>query len=357
MTTLKKLIGQLCIFGFDGTNVPEWIRRVISEWNLGGVILFKRNIVSKEQLIELIRELKSLATEIPLFISVDHEGGRVFRLPPPFTQIPTARQIGQNYVGAGFPRPDVVQSSPRPTLEKSRLHDIVGGETPPLQVGSLMGRELREVGFNLNFVPVLDVDTNPNNPIIGDRSYGSDPQLVSKVALDIIQGLRSEKVIPCGKHFPGHGDTSRDSHLELPVVDQPLSRLEEVELIPFRAAIQDKLEMLMTAHVLYPQIDPDYPATLSQKILTGLLREKLGYDGVVISDDFLMKAISDRYGIGEAARLFLEAGGDIPLICRDEGEQEKMLEYLEKAVREGGLLKMNLEQSVNRVMFLKQRFI
>lgn len=319
----KQLIGQLSILGFDGLSVPSYIRHLILEESLGGVILFKRNIESKEQLIELIREIKSIKKNYPLFISVDHEGGRVFRLPPPFTQIPTAREIGLK--NSGF------------------------------EIGSLMGNELSEVGFNLNYAPVLDVDTNSNNPIIGDRAFSSDPETVSKVALDLVRGLRAKNILPCGKHFPGHGGTSKDSHLELPIVDLQLSDLEEVELIPFYMAVENQIEMLMTAHVLYPRIDPEYPATLSKKIITGLLRENLGYSGVVISDDFLMKAIADRYGLGEAAQLFLEAGGDILLICREEAAQLQVFDFLEKSLQDQKLSIEILEKSLQRVLKLKRK--
>lgn len=331
MTSLKQLIGQLSVFGFDGLSVPSYIRRLISEEKLSGVILFKRNIESKEQLIELIRELKSIKKKYPLLISVDHEGGRVFRLPPPFTQIPTAREIAQR--------------SPAPIKGERKSNAF--------QIGSLMGRELREVGFNLNYAPVLDVDTNPINPIIGDRSFSSDPEIVAMSGLDLVEGLRAEKIIPCGKHFPGHGDTSKDSHLDLPVVDLPLSRLEKIELIPFIAAIEHQIEMLMTAHVLYPQIDADYPATLSKKILTDLLRKKLRYEGVIISDDFLMKAIADRYGLGEAAKLFLEAGGDLLLICREEAAQVQVIDFIEKSIKDKLLNIQLLETSLQRVLRLK----
>lgn len=350
MDDLKKQIGRLCILGFEGTQVPDWIKFLIGEWALGGVILFKRNIESKDQLAQLIAELKALSGEIPLFISVDHEGGRVFRLPPPFTQIPPAREIGRRCVGAGLASAHSEGQPQGLPLQKNDT-DIA------FQTGQLMGRELREVGFNLNYAPVLDVDTNPNNPIIGDRAYGSTPELVIKTALGVIRGLRSQGIIPCGKHFPGHGDTSRDSHLELPIVDHPISRLETLELVPFQAAIDDKIEMLMTAHVLYPQVDPDFPATLSGKILTGILRKKMAYEGVVISDDLLMKAISDRYGVGEAARLFLLAGGDIPLICKEEAVQKEALEYLVKSVERGELSQDRLEKSWERVSSLKTRLI
>jgi beta-N-acetylhexosaminidase len=344
---LKKLIGSLCIFGFEGKTVPNFIKQAVSEWNLGGVILFKRNIESKEQLIGLISELRSLQNDTPLFISVDHEGGRVFRLPPPFTAIPTAREIGKEFIKKELPPP--LRGGGQGEGERDVKDNIA------FQTGALMGRELKEVGFNLNYAPVLDVDTNPVNPIIGDRAFSSDPEIVSQTAFELIRGLRSQGVLPCGKHFPGHGDTSLDSHLELPVVDQPLSRLQEVELAPFRAAIQNGIEMIMTAHVLYPQIDPDFPATVSKKILQGILREDLGYKGVVISDDFLMKAVFDRYGVPEAARLFLDAGGDIPLICKEENQQALTLEALEKWAKDGILVRPKLEASWERVMKLKKR--
>ncbi|MFO1518518.1 MAG: beta-N-acetylhexosaminidase [bacterium] len=323
MTSTRKEIASLCVFGFEGTTVPPTLRRLIEKEGLAGVILFKRNIESKEQVAELNRELQSLSPDGKLLISVDHEGGRVFRLPPPFTQIPAARRIGEEEKG--------------------------------FETGVLMGQELKEVGFNLNYAPVLDVDSNPANPIIGDRAYGSDPETVARIALEVVRGLRSEGIFPCGKHFPGHGDTFRDSHLELPFVDQPLSRLEAIELKPFQAAIQDGIEMLMTAHVVYPALDPDFPATLSKKIITELLRDKMGYEGVVISDDLLMKAIYDREGVSKAAELFLQAGGDLVLICRQEEEQGKTLEALEKSARDGILPEKCLRASIQRVLKLKQK--
>lgn len=325
MVSLREKLGQICIFGFDGYTLPELMKRMIRDWNLGGVIFFKRNIESKEQVKDLIKEVKSLQSEIPIFVSVDHEGGRVFRLPPPFTQITTARKLAD--------------------------------ENAAFETGLLMAKELREVGFNLNYAPVLDVDSNPQNPIIGDRSFGDSPEKVIEHALKLAQGLRSGGVIPCGKHFPGHGDTSQDSHLELPIVDRSLSSLESVELPPFAAAVQTKIEMLMTAHVLYPALDKDNPATLSKKILSALLREKMGYEGLIISDDFNMKAISDAYGLGEAARLFLEAGGDIPLICRGEEAELEALEYLEKSLKDKNLDLLKVEKACERVLSLKSRFL
>lgn len=325
MTSVREKIGQLCIFGFDGYVLPDLMKQMIRDWNLGGVIFFKRNIESKKQVKDLIKEVKTLQKKIPLFVSVDHEGGRVFRLPPPFTQITTARELAQK--NAAF------------------------------ETGVLMGQELKEVGFNLNYAPVLDVDSNPKNPIIGDRSFGNNPEAVIEHALELARGLRSEGVIPCGKHFPGHGDTAQDSHLELPIVNRDLESLEKVEFPPFEAAVKANIEMLMTAHVLYPNLDPENPATLSKSILTGLLREKMGYEGLIISDDFNMKAVSDEYGLGEASRLFLEAGGDIPLICRGEESELEALEYLEKSIRDKSLDLLKVDQAHERILKLKGRFL
>lgn len=342
MTSLREKIGQLCIFGFDGYVLPDLMKQMIRDWNLGGVIFFKRNIESKEQVKDLIKEVKSLQKKIPLFVSVDHEGGRVFRLPPPFTQVPTAREI----------------SNPSFILP---LSSRGGGEgfasKSSYDWGVLMGQELKEVGFNLNYAPVLDVDSNPKNPIIGDRSFGNTPEGVIEHALELARGLRSEGVIPCGKHFPGHGDTAQDSHLELPIVNRDLESLEKVEFPPFEAAVKANIEMLMTAHVLYPSLDSENPATLSKSILTGLLREKMGYEGLIISDDFNMKAVSDEYGLGEAACLFLEAGGDIPLICRGEEAELQALEYLLQALETGRLKPEKLQISLNRILKLKEKML
>lgn len=292
-----------CMFGFDGLSVPDWIRRLINQEGLWGVILFKRNIESKEQLKTLIGELKALRPASPVYVGVDHEGGRVFRLPEPFTKTPTAREIGRQLEGSA---------------EEGHPFLLQDDTNLAFQTGLLMGHELKEVGFDIDFAPVLDVDSNPLNPIIGDRAYSADPLQVGPIALEVARGLRTAGIIPCGKHFPGYGDTFKDSHLELPVVDRGLEPLEQVELLPFRQAANAGLEMFMTAHVLYPAWDEAFPATLSRKILTGLLREKMGYQGLIISDDLNMQAIATAYGIPQAARMFFEAGGDVALVCRYE---------------------------------------
>ena len=220
--------------------------------------------------------------------------------------------------------------------------------------------ELRAVGINMNMAPVLDVNSNPDNPIIGDRSFSADPIAVSEMGLATIKGLQGNRVVACGKHFPGHGDTVADSHKELPVVSASRERLEQIELAPFRRVLARGMEgpaAIMTAHVLYPALDAERPATLSPAILTGLLREQMHYDGLILTDDLEMHAIIDHYGVGEAAVLALEAGADVLLICKDRDRQAAAFEAVRKAVKDGRIPQTRLEASLNRIARVKDRFL
>ncbi len=325
--TLRDKVGQLFILGFEGTTPTPAFRKLIREARIGGVVLFSRNFESPTQLIRLINGLQRLSPDAPLFVAVDHEGGRVSRLPAPFTFFPAAAQVG-----AG------------------NSHRLA------YAMGQAMARELKAVGINLNFAPVLDVHTNARNRVIGDRAFGKDAIQVAKMALAVMVGLQDHGVIACGKHFPGHGDTTADSHRELPRVKHSLSRLIEVELRPFAHAIQNRIEALMTAHVVYHCLDPDRPATLSRTVLTRLLRQAMGFLGVVITDDLEMKAISDRWRIRDAAVDALRAGADLLLLCRDPGAQEEA----HAAVRDAAghaLTEKRIEQALNRVLRLKERYL
>ncbi len=230
------------------------------------------------------------------------------RLGEPFTQLPPAADIGRT-----------------------------GDASLAYRIGCAMAEELASVGIDVNFAPVLDVHSNPANPVIGDRAFGSDPALVSGLGVAMLRGLRDGGVIPCGKHFPGHGDTQTDSHLELPVVRRSRDELQRTELPPFRAAIAAGVPMLITAHVLYPALDPDQPATLSRPILTDLLRHALGFDGVIASDDLEMRAIAGRQDIGAAAVATLRAGADALLVCQDLRRAEHIAAAIEQAIRDGTL--------------------
>jgi beta-N-acetylhexosaminidase len=291
---LPALCGQLLVGGFHGTILPPEMRRALSDAHRGGVIVFKRNLSSLEQTRELCVEVaQSCPRELPPFIGVDQEGGRVSRLPPPFLKLPAMRELG--------------------ALADAEL---------VTEVGRVLGAELAALGLNLDFSPVLDVDTNPQNPVIGDRAFSGDPALVAVLGRALTLGLQSAGVMACGKHFPGHGDTEKDSHLDLPRVEHDEARLRSIELPPFREACRSGAAALMTAHVIYTALDPEHTATLSPRIATELLRGELGFQGVLFSDDLEMRALSDRMSVEESAVGAIRAGCDALLVCSDFALQE-----------------------------------
>lgn len=326
--TSREKIGQLFMVGFMGTTVTSELASFIKEYKPGGVILFSRNLESVEQIVELTNDLQRCSPQSPLLISIDQEGGRVSRLPKGFTIFPPCELIGR--------------------CNSGELAYAVAATT---------AKELRAVGINMNMAPVLDVNSNPDNPVIGDRAFGSISDVVSEMALVTAAGLQDNKVVACGKHFPGHGDTNADSHKELPVVEASRERLETVEFPPFRRAAAAGIETMMTAHVLYKALDDSLPATLSPDIITHLLREQMQYDGVVLTDDLEMHAIVDHYGPGDAAvRAFL-AGCDVLLICKDRDREIAAFESVEKAVASGTIATKRLDQSVTRIQGVKQRYV
>jgi beta-N-acetylhexosaminidase len=287
------LCGQLIVGGFEGDVLSPTFLRAMAAGRRGGAILFKRNLPSVTHAHSLCRELAAAApSDLPPFIGVDEEGGRVSRLSAPVLRLPPMRTLAR------------------------------GGSEIIEKCGRVLGAQLAAIGFNLDFAPILDVDTNPRNPIIGDRSFGADPESVCMGALAFYQGL-SRGVLGCGKHFPGHGDTHVDSHVGLPVIDHDRARLDAIELVPFMAAARSGMDALMTAHVVVPALDPSVPATLSARVCTDLLRGELGYDGVLFSDDLEMKAVADMFPIEELAVRSIAAGCDVLLVCRDEQLQER----------------------------------
>lgn len=315
--SLEQQAARLLSVGFPG-KTPSAELCGLLERGVGGVILFARNVGSPEEVLELNRELKRRAGR-SLLISVDQEGGRVARLRRGFTELPPMRTVG----AAG-------------STELARA------------LGGVMARELRAVGFDLTFAPVLDVDTNPQNPVIGDRSFGASPELVSELGVALALALEQGGVAACAKHFPGHGDTQQDSHLELPRLRHELERLEAVELLPFRHAASAGVAAIMTAHVVFETLDAEHPATMSRAVTHGLLRERLGYDGLVVSDDLEMRAIADHYAVEDAVRLGLEAGVDHFLICRDAALAERAIEGVVRAVESGQLARERVEAAAAR---------
>lgn len=328
LRTLKRRIGQRLIVGFDGPRVPQEVLRLDEEWGLGGFILFKRNLPTFEQVLDLTESLWPLGGGIPPFIGVDQEGGAVHRLPKPFTVFPDMAHLGQ-----------------------------VASVSLAYEVGAVIGRELTAAGFNLNFAPVLDVNTNPQNPVIGRRAISSNPQQVASLGRAVVRGLHDNSVVACGKHFPGHGDTRQDSHHEMAFCDADLERLKACELVPFHTAFHKSpvLDLVMTAHVKYPALDKEHPATLSRNILQDLLRMELGYKGLTVSDDLEMKAIVDHYDMESAALLGLEAGLDLFLVCHTVDRQVALLEALLKEAETGSYPKHLWERSYNRIRDIKAR--
>src|SRR4051812_33781180 len=250
---VRRHIGQLAIVGFAGRSIPQDLRLLAREFDLGGVVLFGRNVEAPEQVAEMSRDAQALASELPLWVSVDQEGGRVARLKRPFTVWPPMLTLGRS-----------------------------GDERLAERFARALAAELKAVGITLDYTPVLDILTNEKNPAIGDRALADRAEDVARLGSVIIRTLQAEGIAACGKHFPGHGDTSVDSHHDLPLVEHPPDRIARVELVPFRAAIDADVASIMTAHLLIPAIDDQRPATLSKAIVTGMLKESLGFTGLVL---------------------------------------------------------------------------
>lgn len=322
-------IANLFMVGFEGIAPPEALKDLLQR-GIGGVILFKRNIASLEQLRELTAELREVAGR-PLLIGVDHEGGRVFRLPAPFTPIPPMRTLG-NY---------------------AKCHG--DGAALALRLAKMMATELAAAGINVNFAPVLDINTNLQNPIIGDRAFGSDCALVTALGRAMVRGFAEGGVIACAKHFPGHGDTGQDSHLTLPVLPHTWDRLRLFELTPFAAAIAEGVPMIMPGHLVYGAIDAANPIPFSERAILGLLREEMHFDGVIVTDDLEMGAIKQLCPVEDAALRSLRAGCDMALICRDLSAVGGAIRRVEAAVTAGELDARRGQISARRIGQLAAR--
>ena len=325
---LRQKLGQMFIVGCQAENVTQAEQIAFEEYAFGGFILFSQNCRAPEQISALCRSLWQTVSEEPPFLAIDQEGGRVHRLPKPFTHFPAAARIG-DYADTLF----------------------------AYQCGRATAAELTLVGLNLNFSPVLDVNTNPANPIIGDRAFGATPEQVITMSSSWTRGLRDGGIIPCGKHFPGHGDTEKDSHLSLPLVEKPLDGLQAVELPPFVHACRTGIEALMTAHVTFTALDRELPATLSERVITGMLRHELGYHGVVFSDDMEMKAISANFPLKQAAALAVHAGIDVLLFCHELDRAIDAFEFLCAQAENDPVLREKIEASFRRISGLKRRFL
>jgi len=327
--SLRREIGQLLIGSLPGQTITAEMKSLAREFELGGVILFARNIEAPEQVAELAHDTQQLVRSVPLWVSVDQEGGRVARLKAPFTEWPPMAVLGRR-----------------------------GDEGLARRFAAALAAELRAVGVTLDYAPVLDIHTNPKNPVIGDRALSQDAAMVARLGAAIIDELQRHGVAACGKHFPGHGDTSVDSHLELPLVEHPPDRIRRIECVPFAAAIKAGVAFIMTAHVLVPSLDEERPATLSPRIVQAMLREELGFEGVILSDDLEMKAIAATYSVPDAAVQAIAAGCDGLLVCSGNVEvQAVTLEALVHAVEDGRIPFKRLEDAQKRLRAAKERML
>ncbi len=320
----------MLVTGIEGTTLTPQTEDLVRNRGIGGVILFERNYESPEQLLHLIRDLQAAARSnpesAPLFISVDQEGGRVSRLKAPFTSYPDPACLGK-----------------------------AKSESLAYRFGLALGTELNAVGINMDYAPVLDVNTNPQNPIIGNRALSDETQWASRLGCAIIRGFIESGVIPVGKHFPGHGDTSQDSHLELPCVKRDPASLERTELPPFAEAVKNGLEVIMTAHVIYTAWDEALPATFSKMILQEILREKMGFEGLIISDDLEMKAIENHFPFDQIPSLGIKAGIDLFLICHDTDKVKALQDLMVKKLESGQIPSDAVARSAEKIIRLKNR--
>jgi beta-N-acetylhexosaminidase len=326
---IRRHIGQLAIAGFDGQELPPEMHSLAREFDLGGIILFARNVAEPEQVADLARQAQTMAQELPLWVGVDQEGGRVARLKSPFTVWPPMRTLGRS-----------------------------GDEQLAARFAKALAAELKAVGISLDFTPVLDIQTSRTGDAIGDRALADRAEDVARLGRTIITTLQAAGIAACGKHFPGHGDTSTDSHHELPVIDHPPDRLHAVEFVPFREAIAARVASIMTAHILVPSLDDERPATLSPRIVGQVLKGELGHGGLVFTDDLEMGAIRKTHGVPEAAVAAIGAGCDVVLLCGASADvQVAALEALIRAVETETLPVQRIEDALSRQRRAKERFL
>lgn len=328
--TIEEKIGQMIVAGFPSKQYDEHLDSLIKN-KIGNIILFTRNVGDKKALADLNNEIQQAMIKsigIPAFIATDQEGGMVTRVSEGATFFPGNMAFG-----------------------------AAGSEDALLEEGKIMGEELRALGINLNLAPVLDVNNNSKNPVIGVRSYGDKPEKAARYGVNLIKGLQSNKVIATAKHFPGHGDTDVDSHLSLPLVPHAIKRLEDVELYPFIKAIENNIDAVMSAHVLFPAIEEEkLPATLSYKVLTGLLRNKLGFKGLIITDCMEMKAIADYFGTAKAAVMAVKAGADLVCVSHHLNLQLESFNAIKEAVLKGEIPESRIDESALRILSVKERY-
>ena len=325
-------IGQLFWIGLEGHTLTGKEAEFMTDNNIGGVTLFGRNLDNPEQIHKLCTDLYNLKdkmpSKMPPFVAIDMEGGRVHRLKDPFTQWPS--------IGA---------------------MSALDSTSVAFKFANMMGAELRALGVNVDFAPCVDVLTNEKNELIGDRSFGSDPEYVAKMASAVIRGYIKSGIIACAKHFPGHGNTIIDSHEDLPIEEVDMDTLANRELIPFKKAMRARLDLIMTAHIQYSKIDSELPATLSSKFVRDLLKGELKYKNLVITDDLDMKALTKNFSREEITVKAFQAGCDIMLYCNEFDSPGIGLESVKKAIRDKEISAPQIQESLHKNKSLKEKSI
>lgn len=325
--TLDEKIGQMIITGFNGSEYNDDMDRLINEYKVGGVILFARNIEDSNQMIDLTRALQENNNNLPLFISIDEEGGRVSRLPDDVEKFPSAFTIG-----------------------------LINDQQTAYENGKEIGYTLKRLGINLDYAPVLDIYSNENNTVIGDRAFSTEESIVSTMGIATMEGIEDSDIIPVVKHFPGHGDTEVDSHYGLPIVYKTLEELRNFEFIPFVKAIESGCDVIMVSHIILNEVDSINPASLSKIVISDLLRKDMGFDKVVITDDMSMGAITFIMSIEEACIKSIEAGCDILLLGNAYEEIEQVINSIKLKLYNGEISEEQINKSVKRILELKKKY-
>lgn len=325
--TLDEKIGQMIITGFNGSEYNDDMDRLINEYKVGGVILFARNIEDSNQMIDLTRALQENNNNLPLFISIDEEGGRVSRLPDDVEKFPSAFTIG-----------------------------LINNQQTAYENGKEIGYTLKRLGINLDYAPVLDIYSNENNTVIGDRAFSTEESIVSTMGIATMEGIEDSDIIPVVKHFPGHGDTEVDSHYGLPIVYKTLEELRNFEFIPFVKAIESGCDVIMVSHIILNEVDSSNPASLSKIVISDLLRKDLEFDKVVITDDMSMGAITSIMSIEEACIKSIEAGCDILLLGNAYEEIEQVINSIKLKLYNGEISEEQINKSVKRILELKKKY-
>lgn len=325
--TLDEKIGQMIITGFNGSEYNDDMDRLINEYKVGGVILFARNIEDSNQMIDLTRALQENNNNLPLFISIDEEGGRVSRLPDDVEKFPSAFTIG-----------------------------LINDQQTAYENGKEIGYTLKRLGINLDYAPVLDIYSNENNTVICDRAFSKEESIVSTMGIATMEGIEDADIIPVVKHFPGHGDTEVDSHYGLPIVYKTLEELRNFEFIPFVKAIESGCDVIMVSHIILNEVDSSNPASLSKIVISDLLRKDLEFDKVVITDDMSMGAITSIMSIEEACIKSIEAGCDILLLGNAYEEIEQVINSIKLKLYNGEISEEQINKSVKRILELKKKY-